>query len=104
MATAPEGQDGVWPCEVVRDVLEDIRSDNVMNGARTGAFNSRGVHWRGEGGDQERALAQKYRSWEKALRLTHPFVASELLGAMAKGYERDAADEDNSASIRRRMR
>jgi hypothetical protein len=104
LATSPAGRDGVWPCEVVRDVLEDLHSEEMVHGVCTGAFNARGVHWRGEGGDQERELAEKYRSWERALRITHPFVASKLLGAMAKGYERDANEEDIRASIRKRRR
>lgn len=63
-------------CEVVRDVLEELHSENMVHGVSIGAYNARGVHWRGEGGDQERELAKKYRSWENSLRITHPFVAS----------------------------
>jgi hypothetical protein len=48
--------------------------------------NSRGVHWRGEGGDQERELAKKYRNWGKALQVSHPFVAAKLLMELAKTY------------------
>ena len=59
LSCAPVGQDGVWPCEPVRDVMEEIQSEPMMSGAHTGVYNSRGVHWRGEGGDQERELARK---------------------------------------------
>jgi addiction module HigA family antidote len=105
MLSASEiGQDGIWPCEVVRDVLEELHSENMVHGVSIGAYNARGVHWRGEGGDQERELAKKYRSWENSLRITHPFVASELLGAMAKSYERDAKSQDIDSSIRKRLR
>jgi hypothetical protein len=54
LAKAPVGNDGIWPCEAVRQVMENMQSDTMMEGARTGIYNSRGVHWRGEGGDQER--------------------------------------------------
>lgn len=97
------GEDGVWPCESVRQVLEDASSKKMMEGAHTGLYNSRGVVWRGEGGDQERALAEKYRAWANALRYSHPFVSSELLMGMVRTYELEARREDTDAGVRRRM-
>lgn len=102
LSRAPVGKDGVWPCEPVRDVMEDIQSEAMMDGAHTGVFNSRGIHWRGEGGNQERELAEKYRHWSQALQVSHPFVASRLLANLAKTYDRDASREDTEAGIRRR--
>ena len=104
MSSAPVGRDGVWPCEEVRQVLEDIQSDDIMRGAHTGLYNARGVQWRGEGGDQERELAQKYRKWAEALKFTHPYVSSKLLMEMVKTYEHEADREDTEAGIRRRLR
>lgn len=104
LANAPVGDDGVWPCEPVRDVMEELQLDNVMRGAHTGLYNSRGVHWRGDGGDQERELAEKYRNWARALRISHPFVSSSLLMGMAKTYEREASREDTASTLRRRLR
>lgn len=104
LAHAPIGTDGVWPCEPVRQVMEDIQSEQMMRGAHTGVYNSRGAHWRGEGGDQERELAAKYRAWGQALQSSHPYVASVLLMGLAKGYDADASREDTEAGIRRRMR
>jgi addiction module HigA family antidote len=104
LANAPVGEDGVWPCEPVRDVLEELQLEHIMRGARTGVYNSRGVHWRGEGGSQERELAEKYRGWARALQVSHPFVASSLLMGLAKTYEHEASREDTSATLRRRLR
>jgi hypothetical protein len=104
LSCAPVGKDGVWPCEPVRDVMEDVQSESMMRGARTGVYNSRGVHWRGEGGDQERELAEKYREWAQALQVSHPFVAAKLLMGLAKTYDHDASCEDTEAGIRRRLR
>jgi hypothetical protein len=104
LSCAQVGQDGVWPCEPVRDVMEDIQSESMMNGAHTGVYNSRGVHWRGEGGDQERELAQKYRKWGEALQVSHPVVAAKLLMELAKTYDGEASREDTEAGIRRRLR
>ena len=104
LSCAPVGKDGVWPCEPVRDAMEEIQSESMMQGAHTGIYNSRGVHWRGEGGEQERELADKYRKWGQALQVTHPFVASKLLMGLAKTYEHEASREDTEAGIRRRLR
>lgn len=104
LANAPVGNDGVWPCEPVRHVMEAIQSDAMMRGAHTGIYNSRGVVWRGEGGDQERQLADKYRKWGQALQSSHPYVASRLLMELAKTYEGEASHHDTEAGIRRRMR
>ncbi len=102
LSCAPVGTDGVWPCEPVREVMEEIQSADIMNGAHTGAFNSRGAVWHGEGGEQERELAEKYRSWGQALQISHPFIASHLLMTLAKTYDQLASSHDTDASIRRR--
>lgn len=102
-ARAPEGTDGIWPCEPVREVMEEIQTEALGSGAHTGLYNSRGVHWRGEGGGQERDLAEKYRKGARALQYSHPFVAS-VHTSMAKTYEHEATHHDTEAGIRRRMR
>jgi len=104
LANAPVGKDGVWPCEPVRQVMEDIQSESMMEGARIGVYNSRGVHGRGEGGDQERELAEKYRNWGESLQFSHPYVSSKLLMELARTYEHEANREDTEAGIRRRLR
>jgi addiction module HigA family antidote len=103
LSGAPVGADGVWPCEPVRQVMEEVHSKHVMRGAHTGLYNSRGVTWRGEGGDQERELADKYRAWANALKVSHPYVSSHLLMDMVRTYEHEADQEDKQAVIRRRM-
>lgn len=104
LSHAPVGKDGVWPCEAVRNVMEDIQSEHMMDGAHTGVYNSRGVVCRGEGGDQERELSEKYRKWSQALQVSHPFVASTLLMNLAMTYDHEASREDTEAGIRRRLR
>ncbi|ODR91500.1 addiction module antitoxin [Sinorhizobium alkalisoli] len=104
MSHAPEGVDGVWPCEEVRDVIEELRSKPLTDGAHTALYNQRGVHFRGEGGGQERELADKYRAWADALQFTHPFLSASLLMGMVRTYEREAEREGREAGIRRRLR
>jgi addiction module HigA family antidote len=103
LSKAPIGLDGIWPCEVVRQVMEDVHSKNMMNGAHVGLYNSRGATWRGEGGAQERALAEKYRPWANALQYSHPFLSSQLLMEMVKTYHHEATQEDIEAAIRKRL-
>lgn len=104
LASAPSDADGSWPCQSVREVIEEIRSADMMSGTHTGVYNARGAHWRGNGGDQERALADKYRKWAQQVRASSPFVASELLMRLTKTYEREAASHDTETKIGRRLR
>ncbi|MGI4744752.1 MAG: HigA family addiction module antitoxin [Janthinobacterium lividum] len=104
LAHSPMGQDGVWPCEAVRQVMEDVQSDPMMGGVCVGVYNSRGVYMRGDSGDQERSLADKYRTWEQALRLSYPYVSRNLLLKLVRNYEHEAGREDIEAGIRRRLR
>ena len=70
---------------------------------RTGKYNSRGVVWRGEGGDQERALAGTYAGWADALAISHPFVSARLLRELANSYLDEAIREDSRAGAERRL-
>ena len=62
-ANAPAGQDGIWPCEPVRALLDDLASRHIGIGFVTGKRNLRGITSRGvfDGGEQERSIAEKYR-------------------------------------------
>lgn len=103
LSHSPIGTDDIWPCEPVRDVIEEVQSESMVSGAHTGVYNSRGVHGGGVGGSQERELAEKYRKWGEALQVSHPFVASKLLMALVRTYEHEASREDTEAGIRRRL-
>jgi Ca2+-binding EF-hand superfamily protein len=104
LSSAPIGKDNAWPCEAVRAVMEDIESEDMMTGAHTGVYNSRGAHVRGNGGEQENQLADKYRKWAQQIRTSSPFVASELLMKLTKTYEREANREDMEEKINQRLR
>jgi addiction module HigA family antidote len=96
------GADAIWPCEQVRNVLEECGTPNIATGVQIGVYNSRGVHFRGEGGEQERALAEKYRSWSRKLAFEYPYVANVVEG-IAEGYDRQAEMEDSEAAVQRRL-
>ena len=101
LANAPVGEDGAWPCEPVRDLLDALGSQHVGQGFTTGKFNLRGVTGRGvfEGGEQERSLADGYRADAARISSLWPFTAS-LLRRLAETYESDSRQFDNESDWR----
>jgi excisionase family DNA binding protein len=94
-----EGLDGIWPPEVIRELIEDLKSANFETGLTIGILNSRGVTFRGvyDGGAQEWALASKYRGWSQALGNKWPRTA-QLLRRLADDIERLARRGDLAAN------
>jgi len=82
-----EGEDGVWPPEPIRDLLETIEGAEFGQGLAIGKFNSADVTTRGvfEGGRHEERLARQYEEWS---RLTMPRwpATGRLLREMANHY------------------
>ncbi len=103
LARAPAGENGVWPCEAVCEAMEGIASPEIGRGFQIGAHNSRGAHWRGEGGEQERELAAKYRAWAERLHFDYPYVG-EVIESIAASYEREAGWQDAEATLTKRLR
>ena len=71
--------DGSWPCIPIRDVIEEIPTEELLRGFQIGIFNSRGMHGRlpTEGGKQEWALrrdtmATRKRAKSSGIRLRQP--------------------------------
>lgn len=95
LAKSPNGTDGIWPHEAIREVLEELDSDKLEQGLQIGIANLRGVFMKSmdEGGQQERTLASKYRAWQAALSSRWPRTA-KVLGGVADGYESQAIRED----------
>jgi hypothetical protein len=102
LGRSPVGKDGIWPCEPLREALEKVGTPRISNGMMTGVFNDRGATWRGKGGDQERALAQRYRTWSMQLATLYPF-SSRLLENIAQMYQSDALWHDDRDKVRHRL-
>tara|TARA_R110000751_G_scaffold8822_2_gene33921 strand:+ start:2294 stop:6379 length:4086 start_codon:yes stop_codon:yes gene_type:complete len=102
LSKSPADEDGVWPCRAVCEAMEWMSSAKVGSGFVVGTHNSRGIYSRGEGGDQERDLANKYRNWSRKLEYEFPYVAS-VLNRIAGSYEREAEREDTDAKVRHRL-
>ena len=98
LANAPVGEDGVWPCEPIRDLLDGLASRHIGNGFMTGKRNLRGTTSRGvfDGGEQERSLADGYRQDAEKIGARWPFTA-KLLRQLAASYESQARQEDQQA-------
>jgi len=102
LANAPEDADGVWPCRAVAALLDRPDLDEVRFGFWLGVYTKRGVVNRryDEGGEQERALAEKYWKLAEGLAITFPRAAATLR-ELAETYERQArwADEELRARL-----
>jgi hypothetical protein len=87
-------QDGAWPHQAVRNVIETLASAQVERGISIERFNMRGVFGKaiGEGGDQERALAKQTREWAEAS--AGSVRTRAMLEHIAQSWDRDAERSD----------
>jgi hypothetical protein len=102
LSRAPADEDGSWPCRTVCEAMELMSSEEVGHGFHVGTCNSRGAHWRGEGGDKERELAAKYRGWARRIAYEFPYMSS-VLESIAESYDREANWQDTDAKVRGRL-
>jgi len=102
LSRAPAGEDGVWPSRPVCEALEWVGSQEVAKGFRVGAYNSRGAHWRDEGGKQEREIGARYRGFAKRHAFEYPYVAG-VLESIASSYDREASWNDADAKVSSRL-
>ena len=104
LSKAPAGEDGIWPCEPVRELLEQINSQNMGNGFTVGTRNRRGFTSRGvfDGGTQERTLSGEYRRQANDIAAQWPTTAG-LLRRIAESYKHDAQWHDRDAEERDRF-
>jgi excisionase family DNA binding protein len=100
LAHSPADDDGTWPCEAVRELIESVGSRTLENGLSIGRFNMRGVTTRGlfDGGTQEHALAAEYRLWSKRTQVRWPRT-TRVLRELAESYDREAQLEDLKAEL-----
>lgn len=103
LSRCPEGSDGVWPNETVREVIERLHSQKMCSGVEVAKYNSRGAHFIDGTGAQERGLAEKYRLWADKLQFTHPFVSENILMRLVEMYEWEANSRRTETQIERRL-
>ncbi|WP_107840027.1 HigA family addiction module antitoxin [Metasolibacillus meyeri] len=102
LAKAPIDQNGIWPCQEVCEVMDEITSLEIGTGFYVGVLNSRGVHWKDSEGLQERKLATKYRNWAEHLHFQYPYVGA-ILENIAQFYDNEAKSRDTEAQISKRL-
>ena len=90
--------DGVWPHKVLRDLLEQLASENIERGIELEQYNSRGVVTKDvfEGGKQERELSCQWKERADALSTRWPRV-SGLCERIAGAWAAEAVREDERA-------
>ena len=102
LSKALPGKDGIWPCEPVREALEVVLNDDIETGFQIGRRSCGGAQLRGEGGRQERELAERYEEWAKACGYSYPKVAVALR-RLAAAYEDEGRWWDREAAIQQRL-
>lgn len=102
LSHSPADEDGTWPFNPTREILESPELEHMRTGFITGTVNKRGVTSRSpwDGGDQERNLAAHYSSQAERVQHSHPNVAAMLV-QLAQGYERHGKREDVEANLRK---
>ena len=100
LSGSSKGQDGAWPAEAIRDVIENIANKDLEHGFEVGTFNSRGVVTKNpaEGGEQERQLTKRYEKHAKAVRDRWPRIAA-MLRRIAETYRAYARSEDDQSEL-----
>jgi hypothetical protein len=105
LAAAPADEDGTWPCEPVRVLLEDLQSDDIDFGIVVRVRNNRGLAGTSrsldEGGRQEWELSKDYQLRSEQLTTNWPRAAA-IHRRLAESYEADARREDSKAERHRR--
>lgn len=100
LAYAPKVLDGIWPNVAICEIIEELSSRELELGIELCVYSQRGFYSksRGEGGLQERQLAETYRNYATAVGDTHPRTAA-MLRRIADRYHSDAHREDIRAEL-----
>lgn len=95
LARSPSGPNNEWPHPLIADLLEEESDETLKRNFRVGIYNKRGTVSKslGDGGEQERSLADVYRSYSEHYRVSHPAV-SRVLEQISEGYISEATQED----------
>jgi len=102
LARASAGENGNWPCHAVCQAMEGISSSDIGKGFFVGVRNSRGVQLRGEGGSQERELAERYRAMAERLHFEFPNVG-KVVEDIAKSFDGEAEWWDTETEKDKRL-
>lgn len=87
---APADPDGLWINRSVAAALNDRGGDKLREGFRSGAYNSRGVHWIDPTGKPERELAEQFRAKAEEIEIAGFSRFAVTLRDLTDEYDREA--------------
>ena len=102
LSRSPPGDDDLWPCRPVCEIMESIRSRCLMEGFESGVIEGRGASMRFPGDSEESELADRYGRWSAALSIEFPFVG-RVLERIRAFYDGSAAQWDSIDRLGERL-
>jgi len=104
LSGSPAAEDGTWPHEAIRDLIEELGSQDFEGGLVIGLLNSGGVSWRNpdERGARERQTAEKYDRFATIVGPRWPRTAS-MLRRIQDSYIAWADEEDRRGELREEL-
>ncbi len=89
-----------WLQDSICQIIDEINSEEINDGFCSGIFNNRGVVTKsfGEGGGQERYLAEIFKNKAKEIAIKYP-ITSSLLIRISHRYEGEAKREDDRSEL-----
>lgn len=98
----PSDNNNVWPRRLVREALDEIRSEDISHGIQIGLRSLRGVIHREAGGTQERDIEKRYRRLAKKVEYENPFTV-KMLVEIASSFKRESEWRDKQESVEHRL-
>lgn len=90
-ACSPTGSDGIFPHESIRDKIEEIRNDELINSFAFAIIYGRGVH-NVTGGKDEYKLGQKYAEICRKLSVRYPETA-KIFSIISRSFFNESEHE-----------
>ena len=90
-ANSPTGSDGLFPHESIREKIEEIGNDKLINAFVISIINKRGVYYATDGKD-ELKLAQKYEDISRKFAIRYP-KTSKIFYNISENYFRESERE-----------
>lgn len=89
-----------WLQDPICQIIDEFNSEYINDGFCSAIYNNRGVVTKshGEGGEQERQLAEIFLNKGKEIAIKYP-ITSSLLINISKGYQNDAKREDDRSEL-----
>ena len=91
LAYSPLGEDGLMPCEAVRNIIEEYNNKDMISSYIIAEKNKRGVHTI-DAGRSEQIISDNYRKNAEALQFHYPHTA-DIFYSLSESYKIEAAQE-----------